>query len=254
MPAPAWVAAHRSEWERKPGLRRYYKTEYFDRIVPALPLGETLEIGAGPGFFTQYHRCTVVSDVTVSDHIDRVADVHALPFESGHFDAVVGIDVLHHFSRPIIALTEIARVLKPGGRLLMVEPWTTPLGRVFYRHIHHEECFAIADPWGAVFPPGKDPMEGNAEIPRTYFEFFAGETNNRTGLRVTTLEIFGLLGYLATGGFTQYHMGDAVTNAFMALDRWTPHPLRTLISLKAFIVAEKSDGGLASSHPREYSR
>lgn len=238
-PAPAWIAAHRSIWERKPELRRFYKTEYFDRIVSALPIGETLEIGAGAGFFTQYHRCTVVSDVTASDYVDNVADVHALPFENGYFDAVVGIDVLHHFARPIIALKEISRVLKQGGRLAMVEPWTTPLGRVFFRHIHHEQCFEIADPWGTVFPPGKDPMEGNAEIPRTYFELFARETSDRTGLRVKALEVFGFFGYFGTGGFTQFHMGSATTGLLMAVDRWTPHQVKTLISLKAFIVVEK---------------
>lgn len=54
---PAWITEHRLVWSAKPALRRFYETEYFSRIVSALPKGPTLEIGAGPGFFTRFHRC-----------------------------------------------------------------------------------------------------------------------------------------------------------------------------------------------------
>jgi SAM-dependent methyltransferase len=237
---PAWIIEHRSIWDAKPGLRRYYKAEYFDRVLSAMPEGRTLEIGSGPGFFARHHRCTVVSDVSPADHLDRVADVHNLPFADESFDAVIGIDVIHHFSDPIRALTEIGRILRPRGRLVLIEPWATPLGRLFFRYVHHEDCFAIKEPWGSVFPAGKDAMDGNAEIPRTYFETLAAETQARCGLNLRTVKVFGLLGYIATGGFTRFSLGDAITRFFIAVDRCTPHPIRRLISLKALIVAEKA--------------
>lgn len=237
---PQWIAEHRAVWDKKPGLRHFYEREYFDRIIAALPKGETLEIGSGPGFFARYHRCTVVSDITPVDHLDRVADVHQLPFADRSFDGIVGIDVIHHFSDPARALTEIARVLRPQGRLVLIEPWATPLGRLFFRHVHHENCFAIDAPWGAVFPAGKDPMDGNAEIPRTYFESLARETEARSGLRLKPIEVFGLFGYLATGGFTRFYLGDTLTNFLITVDRCTPSAIRRLISLKALIIAEKA--------------
>jgi SAM-dependent methyltransferase len=236
---PQWIVEHRAIWDAKPGLRHYYEREYFERVVAALPKGDTLEIGAGPGFFARYHRCSVVSDVTPADHLDRVADVHQLPFADRSFDGVVGIDVIHHIADPARALTEIARILRPNGRLVLIEPWATPLGRLFFRHVHHENCFAIERPWGPVFPAGKDPMDGNAEIPRTYFETLARETETRCGLTLKTVEVFGLFGYLATGGFARFYLGDVLINFFIAVDRWTPEPLRRLISLKALIVAER---------------
>ncbi len=51
--------------------------------------------------------------------IGVVGDAHALPFASGTFDAVVNIQVLEHLQEPGVAIQEFARVLKPGGRLIL---------------------------------------------------------------------------------------------------------------------------------------
>lgn len=48
-------------------------------------------------------------------------DVEALPFAAALFDAVVLRAVVHHLPEPIIALCEAARVVKPGGAVLLVD-------------------------------------------------------------------------------------------------------------------------------------
>jgi SAM-dependent methyltransferase len=236
---PPWMVEHRRAWNTKAGLRIYYEREYFSRILSMLPKGRSLEIGAGPGFFADYHRATVVIDIILGPHLDVVADVHDLPFESNLFSAVIGINVLHHLRDPLRSLKELARVLTPQGRLILIEPWTTPVGRLFYRHVHYEDCFAILDPLHAVFPASKDPMAGNAEIPHAYLESFAGQLSTQTGLCIGYRELFGLFGFLATGGFRRVYFGDFATRAMIHVDRMTPHFLRKLIALKAFVVAEK---------------
>ena len=50
------------------------------------------------------------------------ARAEALPFNDGWFDAVTMFDVLEHVDDPSRVLTEIARVLKPGGRFHIVIP------------------------------------------------------------------------------------------------------------------------------------
>ena len=45
--------------------------------------------------------------------------MHALPFEDGHFDLVVLMHALTYADRPQVAVAEAARVLRPGGRLLL---------------------------------------------------------------------------------------------------------------------------------------
>jgi SAM-dependent methyltransferase len=48
-------------------------------------------------------------------------DVTALPFPYGDFDIAGCLRVLHHVHRPGLVLSELARVLRPGGRLLLVD-------------------------------------------------------------------------------------------------------------------------------------
>ncbi|HOX24975.1 MAG TPA: metalloregulator ArsR/SmtB family transcription factor [Candidatus Krumholzibacteria bacterium] len=49
------------------------------------------------------------------------ADVRALPFSSGSFDAAYSSMVLHHVADPLDAVRELARVVKPGGRVVVLE-------------------------------------------------------------------------------------------------------------------------------------
>jgi SAM-dependent methyltransferase len=49
------------------------------------------------------------------------ADATALPFESGSFDLAATLRTLHHVPRPELAVAELARVTRPGGRLLVVD-------------------------------------------------------------------------------------------------------------------------------------
>ena len=51
-----------------------------------------------------------------------VADMEALPFEAESFDAAMVIAALHHVPDPLPALSEAARVLRPGGQLFAFEP------------------------------------------------------------------------------------------------------------------------------------
>lgn len=48
-------------------------------------------------------------------------DVVRLPFERGAFDLAACRRVLHHTARPELVISELARVTRPGGRLLLVD-------------------------------------------------------------------------------------------------------------------------------------
>jgi SAM-dependent methyltransferase len=145
-PSHDWVEKARAVWERKPGLRDYYQTQIFERILSEMNEGKTLQLGAGAGFFSQYHSGMTNTDIAKFDGVDLISDVHSLQFHDASFDNIVGIDVLHHFASPGLAMKECARTLRPGGRIILVEPWVGLLGWFFYKYIHHEDCFNVEDP------------------------------------------------------------------------------------------------------------
>jgi ArsR family transcriptional regulator len=51
----------------------------------------------------------------------RRGDLEALPIDDGRLDAATVMLVLHHVAEPARALGEVHRVLKPGGRLVLVD-------------------------------------------------------------------------------------------------------------------------------------
>jgi ubiquinone/menaquinone biosynthesis C-methylase UbiE len=51
-----------------------------------------------------------------------VADAVSLPFAARSFDGAFGVAVLQHVERPERVIVELARVLRPGGRVVLVEP------------------------------------------------------------------------------------------------------------------------------------
>lgn len=75
----------------------------------------------------------------------RQADMMKLPFTGERFDAVVLHMVLHYAQRPAAAIAEAARVLRPGGRLVVVD---------FAEHKHDELVSEHAHLWQGFADPG----------------------------------------------------------------------------------------------------
>lgn len=67
-------------------------------------------------------------DLAPGADVDVVGDLHALPQDwTGKFDAFLASAVWEHLERPWIAAHEVARVLAPGGKFLIVTHQTFPL-------------------------------------------------------------------------------------------------------------------------------
>lgn len=101
--------------------------------------GRTIELGAGTGVNLDLYPDAVGELVLVepdphmakrlrsrveeSERVATIAEAPAerLPFESASFDTAVATLVLCTVPDPVAAVAELARVLKPGGRLLFIE-------------------------------------------------------------------------------------------------------------------------------------
>jgi SAM-dependent methyltransferase len=104
----------------------------WDEIVAASP-GRVLEVGPGPGEVSERMLRKLGCDVVALDVSERmvelcrargidarVGDLQALPFSADAFDLVVAAWVLFHVEDVDLGLREIARVVRPGGRLVAV--------------------------------------------------------------------------------------------------------------------------------------
>ena len=60
-----------------------------------------------------------------TSRIDIVSDVTAIPAEDKSFDAILCSEVLEHVPEPAKALDEFARLLKPGGKLILTVPFAS---------------------------------------------------------------------------------------------------------------------------------
>jgi len=106
-------------------------------IAALLELGDVLDVGSGDGAaataLAPYCRSLTCIDVNARmieaardrlakfEHVQaRVADVHALPFGDAAFDTVLLFHTLTYAADPAQALAECARVLRPGGRLVLL--------------------------------------------------------------------------------------------------------------------------------------
>ena len=104
--------------------------------LPLLETGDVLDIASGDGVLAELlaphaHRyvCVDSSKRVVAAAAERLrrfrnvevreGDMHALPVAGGEFDLVVLMHALTYAEKPAQAVAEAARVLRPGGRLLL---------------------------------------------------------------------------------------------------------------------------------------
>jgi SAM-dependent methyltransferase len=238
---------HRRLWRLKPVLARVY-APCFDVLLAVAPRGSrVLEVGAGPGFLGAAARDRrpdlrwIASDLLPAPWNTLAADAGRLPLAAAAVDAVVGLDVLHHLAAPASFFREVARVLRPEGALVLVEPWITPLSWVVYRFLHQEDCRLSVDPWNP-FPAGsgKDSFDGDAAVPWKMARDTPTERWNEIGLRGPRVVRLNAFAYLLSLGFRRASLlPPPLAGPMMAFDRAT-RPLSSLIALRAVLTWDRT--------------
>jgi len=119
------------------------------RSIP--PGSRVLDVGAGPcrygPLFAHCHyetqdfcaheptRFGSMNEVGTWSYgkIDYVCDAASIPVEDASFDAVICTEVLEHVAEPIRIVNELARILRPQGKLIL----TAPLGSGLHQEPDH---------------------------------------------------------------------------------------------------------------------
>jgi len=161
--AAAYFRANAAQWD---SIRSLYvsEAEVEAALIDLLPpgsVGDLLDIGTGTGRILSLYGSTATRAVGIDLSRDmlavaranletagqrnchvRQASMYQLPFDAHAFDAVTIHQVLHYADRPRSVIAEAARVVKPGGRLLIVDFAPHALEFLRERHAHRRLGFA----------------------------------------------------------------------------------------------------------------
>lgn len=176
--------------------------EWYRMLISSLVESrDVLELGSGGGFFDEYLPRVITSDIFELPGVQLIVDAQCLPLPQRSLDAIVMTNVFHHISDVDLFFREATRCLRPGGRLVMIEPWRTAWSERIYKTLHSEP-FESESGWGVS---GSGPLScANGALPWIVFyrdrEIFE---RNYPALRVIKVRPIMPFSYILSGGVSR---------------------------------------------------
>ncbi len=236
---PKATLAHRDIILQKPFLKRLYKDWYNLFIVKTKDIknGKHLEIGSGGGFYKEIFPQVITSDILSLPNVDKVFSAEKMPFKENEVASIVMLNVFHHIPKPYLFLKEAERTLLKGGKILMVEPANSTLGRFIYKRFHHEP---FDEKGGREILPGNPLSNSNQALPYIYFErdldLFKKEFPN---LKINSIKYHSPFMYVISGGVSRTAMMPYFMYYFAKSIEWLMSPFNKKLGLFCTIEVEK---------------
>ncbi len=234
------IDQHRAGWEAKPSLRAVYE-DLHRRSLSWCKDGELLEIGGGSGHIKSFAPHAICLDIQQAPWLDVVADAHQLPFADASFENIVMLDVLHHLAYPRAFLAEALKILKPGGRLIIIEPGVSPLSWLVYNLLHDEPATLGADLWNDTPQTGALPEEANQAIPHLLFYSNAKRLAAEfPDMHVLERRRLSLWAYPMSGGFKPWSLiPSGWVKPVLKIEEAVMPVLGPLAAFRMMVVVEK---------------
>jgi glycosyltransferase involved in cell wall biosynthesis/SAM-dependent methyltransferase len=218
----ATLDEHERAWAERPLLRELYLS-WFRMIRARLARGPGLsvELGSGIGRFRDVWPDVVTTDVEPTRWADAVVRAEELPYGDGELANLVLVDVFHHIASPGRFFDEAARVLRPGGRVVILDPYCSPVSTPLYRGFHPERTDLEASPFEDDPQVDVAPFDSNQARATLVFFRAADELGARwPELRIVEKRRLALLAYPLSGGFMRRPLvPDVLGRVLMRLER-----------------------------------
>lgn len=236
------LSRHREIWKRKKILRDIYKS-WYEKIISDLKLPDkkTIELGGGSGNFKEFFPGVISSDIEKRDWLDMSFDAHKMPFENDSVSNIVMLDVFHHLEDPVRFLNEAFRVLEKSGRLIMLEPFPSPVSYFIYKFLHPEPLDFGIDYFSEINVSKKDPWDSNQAIPFLIFYKHLEKFRKMFGSKFLILkkQKMSCVIYPLSGGFENRSLiPESLTGLFFKIEKLSS-PFKSLLAFRCYIVLEK---------------
>src|SRR3989338_81887 len=200
---PATTQLHSEIIKKKYFLKKIYTGFYniFKSSVGTIETKTCVELGSGGGFIKEIIPGVLTTDVLELPHLDRCFSGLRMPFDDSSVDAFFMIDVFHHIPDARLFLQEMARCLKSGGKIIMIEPANTWWGSFIYKNFHHEPF----EPGAGWTLAGEGPLSSaNGALPWIVFHRDR-EVFEKTfpSLKIRNLKPHTPFRYLISGGVSK---------------------------------------------------
>jgi SAM-dependent methyltransferase len=122
-------------------IESFLKAEF--RLENNFIKGTLLDLGCGRQpyrvIYDGLFKTAVAADFNVRSSINVQLDAHLLPFSNNSFDVILFSEVVEHVHHSNLVLIELARIMKPGGLLLLTWPFMYPLHELPYDFCRYTE-------------------------------------------------------------------------------------------------------------------
>ena len=238
--------AHRKRmvWDQKESLRRVYSCFHrtIRRHINWIPNRPIVELGSGIGCIKQVIPECVTSDIFSNPWLDRQENAYRLSFPNESVGNLILFDVWHHLEYPGTALQEFSRVLVEKGRVILLEPAISAVGRLVYGSPFHPEPLGLRQPihWHAPvhFEPHHVPYF--AAQSRAARIFQKGEiTAWQTQWKLLSVEEIVSFAYILSGGFSRPQLyPTCLLSMIQRIDRFLTR-FGTLLAARLLVALEK---------------
>ena len=134
-----------------------------------------VEVGAAGGFTKKFIKCKnfKISDFSDHEHLDyKNIDAQKTGFRNKQFDFVISSNMIHHLPYPLKFFNEMHRILKKGGKLIIVDAHCSATLQIILILMRHEGFDFTKNVWDEDNPKSDEnnAWAGNIAVPHLLFD------------------------------------------------------------------------------------